>query len=342
MTLGVIFHSALIFIPDTKWRASFSDGSIAFSYLTTFIHDFRMYAFYIIAGFFFFLVYEKYGSFITIKRRVARLAIPMVFIGLTFNHFMNQLSQNRDHSVDFYTYILAGEWLAHLWFIGNLIIYYLLSIIFVSLLANQSPIKINKVILSALLIIGVPFFTVVLDFICKYTYSETILFVSFRNLFHYLPYYLLGIYFYKYKDIFFFITQIKVASIFLVISVILVQLSNYFNVIEISYSANQMVEYTYRLSLSLFIMGIFNKIAVENKFTTKIVDSSYTIYLLHLPVIIFIFPLVSIFSFDVLTSFLFMSVLTFTICYLFHEHIVRKHRILMYLFNGIYQSKIAK
>ena len=57
-----------------------------------------MEGFYVITGFFYAYVVAKYGALIALRERITRVAIPMIFVGLTFNSLMNMFSDNRAYS----------------------------------------------------------------------------------------------------------------------------------------------------------------------------------------------------------------------------------------------------
>ena len=89
-----------------------------------------MHGFYILAGYFFAFSYEKHGLKKAVGSRLARLGVPLIFIGMTLNTLMNRMSERRDYADNFGTYLLQGDWLGHLWFIGNLLAYTALSCAF--------------------------------------------------------------------------------------------------------------------------------------------------------------------------------------------------------------------
>lgn len=116
MVLGIFYHTALIYTPDTSWSARSVDTHQFFSYLTNFTSSFRMQAFYIIAGFFFLLIVDKKGTFVALKDRLVRLFVPMLFIGFTLNFLPNIASDYYQFPGSALHYIYNGEWLRHTWF----------------------------------------------------------------------------------------------------------------------------------------------------------------------------------------------------------------------------------
>ncbi len=338
MFLGVFYHSAVIYKVNTEADLVYRDSNIVFNYLTEFIHDFRMDAFYLLAGFFFVLVVERYGKKTAILTRVVRLGVPLVFIGFTFNYFINSFMSERNFTFDL-NYIIDGDWLDNLWFIGNLIIYNIVSLLFISAFINKQKVTINKKLLSIFIFIIVPFLSLLLGFLGRKFFGTHFVFISFQQLFVYFPYYLLGMLIYMYRQHFVRLLNIKFSllllSLYLAIKIFL-QLFEFNLYLEAAFAK---VGSTF---LVFAIIGIFNFIAKESKTLDKYVDSSYTIYLLHQTLIIYLFPFIVILNFDPIVSFLVLSLSVFFLSHFVHHKIIKNSPKLMFLFNGIYPKKPMK
>src|SRR5690242_4449496 len=79
MLLGIVLHAAANFTQEPMKVWSINDTSVHFIFdiLFYFIHLFRMPVFFISAGFFAALLYEKRGSFGMIRNRVRRVLLPL-------------------------------------------------------------------------------------------------------------------------------------------------------------------------------------------------------------------------------------------------------------------------
>src|SRR5690606_24522991 len=82
----------------------------------------RMPIFYIVAGFFSFMSFTKYGYSKYVTSRLSRLAIPLFAIGIPLNTALYFFVKERFH-LPHYSHYLNGGWLVHLWFLPNLFVY---------------------------------------------------------------------------------------------------------------------------------------------------------------------------------------------------------------------------
>jgi len=334
MSLGVIYHSALVYEQDSSWRISVENGSEFLNYFSSFLTTFRMEAFYIIAGFFYGLVYCKYGYKKIISIRLLRLIIPLVVIGFTFNFIMNMLSLNRTYSLNPLVYIIDGQWLGHLWFIGNLIVYYIVAILFTSKLYGFKPTseKLNFQIM--ILVCFTVISAAILPAFGKFL-PEAFVFITFKSLLYYLPFFMMGVVFHWHQKLFAHILKLKVVTLFLIISILVEKLAIYLDLASVNYHVNFIVITHYSTWLALFILALFNLMNRKSAIVNKFVDSSFTIYLLHQPFILMIFPLMSFFSPSIWVGFTVMWVSVFLMCYISHYYIINKSDKLLLVFNGV-------
>ena len=78
LVLGVILHAANIYTIGGGWLVSDEKGNIFFDLLVGAIHEFRMPTFFWISGYFCALTWERSGGVKTLRRRVPRLAVPLI------------------------------------------------------------------------------------------------------------------------------------------------------------------------------------------------------------------------------------------------------------------------
>ncbi len=330
MIMGVFYHVGLIYNGEQTWRVYSDESSLVLFYITKLLHSFRMDAFYILCGFFFTMVVQKRGTHKTIVDRILKLGIPLLFIGFTLNYGMNIFSWNRNYDNGF-EYVYKGEWLGHLWFLGNLIIY---NIVFsnVSSLFNFKGKRYNILVC---LFFGI-LLSLFLEFFARKSGLSKLFFIDFITLFMYLPSYLIGIFVFKQKDsVFNMFTNKEVVAIIL-ISLCFILCSSY---LELYDHSKYLVKVLSRFGGILLAFALILTFAVFNKkyvWISNIVDASYSIYLFHQPLIVFIY--VGVFSkinvespfFIYLLFSVFISILT----YFFHHHIVKKSSLLLLLCNG--------
>jgi glucans biosynthesis protein C len=136
MSLGIILHAALPFVPGTDWIITGAERSVVLGYVYHFINAFRMPGFFIIAGYFAALVIARRGTRLWFRSRLERLAVPLVFAVIAIVPLVSLAAAIPD--------VLAGaggdagshlraalgqhlqpgfHWVSHLWFILDLLIY---------------------------------------------------------------------------------------------------------------------------------------------------------------------------------------------------------------------------
>lgn len=84
MMLGIVLHGAQFYVADPPIPVPTDpDNSHVFTFLILFIHSFRMPVFFLLAGFFASLLMEKYGLRGSLVNRAKRVAAPLVLALLT-------------------------------------------------------------------------------------------------------------------------------------------------------------------------------------------------------------------------------------------------------------------
>lgn len=134
MFLGIYLHSVVAYSPHGGWPFKPPQVTTMLDPTMVWIHAFRMPAFYVMAGFFAALLYERYGLRRAADNRFWRIVIPFIvgwIILFPLVMFMVILSRaDLDSAIGF---IMSGRFLAHahpmhLWFLEYLIVLYLLAI----------------------------------------------------------------------------------------------------------------------------------------------------------------------------------------------------------------------
>jgi peptidoglycan/LPS O-acetylase OafA/YrhL len=336
MLLGIIYHVALIFEVDGNWEVANDSKGLFFHEIITIIHYFRMEAFYIISGFFFVMLFEKYGLRRALKDRLVKLGVPLIFVGLTLNSVMNLLIDEHHSNVMNISYITDGLWIFHLWFIGNLILYYLLLSPFLLILPSAEKLTLTKrtVLLSTFAI--TPILSSLVPLLGDEIITGRVLFIQFKTFYYYLPYFLLGMFYWKAKNIVIPLLTIKTSLSLLIIFLLLILFNRSLSMIGSSWMLSTIFKSLESLCLSISIIAFLSSIGQNrNKITDKLVNSSYSIYLLHQPLIIIIF--VSFLADLTINPYLSSLILCVTACiasYLLHARVIKKSKICLFLLNG--------
>ena len=332
MILGVFFHAGLIFGGGNDWRVTSEQHSPIINGISETLTMFRMEAFYLISGFFYILILNK-GKPNFLKDRFCRAFIPMVFCGVTLNTFMNLYSTNYEFNWGL-EYIIKGQWMGHLWFLGNLVVYFFLSQPLCNVVARTKPI--NRVILLSLFFVVTPFVSLACLVITKYTYTGNILFISFSKLLYYYCYFVLGIICFQNRNIFISILSFRscLAALLIVMSVaVLKYISAYYSV---NPDVTKAIGYFASAPLALISLSILVSMGGKGyQWSRKISDASYTIYLLHQPLLIWLYLLLFQDSkLSVWANYLLLVFLVFIFSYLFHILVVNNNKYVKLLMNG--------
>jgi glucan biosynthesis protein C len=138
MFLGIYLHAAVAYSPIGGWRPKPAELTTTFDYSIVWIHVFRMPVFYVMAGFFAALLLQRYGLRRAARNRFLRIVVPFV-VGWAIIYplmvfLVRLVAEGPAPALDF---ILSGRFLAHphpmhLWFLEYLIVLYLLALLAVA------------------------------------------------------------------------------------------------------------------------------------------------------------------------------------------------------------------
>ena len=338
MSIGIIIHTSYIF-STYPWRISTGENIAFFTYLIDLIHSFRMESFYVVSGFFSMMIIEKYSLNIFLKTRVLRLGVPMLFCGLTFNVLMHLMSNgNYLHvSAAFDTsYWLGGGWLSHLWFLANLIGYcvlvYLALIVFKRYVIRLKYVKINYFVFLLSVFV---FFILVRRIgwrIPNSPWGDKWVLIDTGKFVFYFTYFIVGIVIYQNK-----IVRFKYIQLYQY-NMILYLLSLLFMFVfkgDINVYLIEIVNILNTISLTGLILTVFYKFFNKPSYSMRVIsDASYTIYLLHQPIIVALGLLIIKLPIHYSLKFILISFPAWYLPYLFHIKIVKRFPVLGFLFNG--------
>jgi glucans biosynthesis protein C len=149
MFLGIVLHAMVAYAKSSPWlirpleRTSFYDPAILF------IHAFRMPVFYAMAGFLTALLLEKYGWRRAIANRLWRIGVPFLLGCLLLVPLMFFLSATSKIGAErAWHYIVSERFLAqahpiHLWFLEYLLLLYAVAAVLV-VLTSLLPEKVRR------------------------------------------------------------------------------------------------------------------------------------------------------------------------------------------------------
>ncbi|MDN3652435.1 acyltransferase family protein [Thalassotalea ponticola] len=346
MVLGVVLHSAQVFNPMSDWLISSTQTNIVFSYLVSTVAVFRMPAFFVVSGYFCLLTYIKYQPAKFLRLRLTRLVIPLISAIVILNTVQTLILSNGGwYQLNWSRYISQGDYIYHLWFLVNLLCYFLLFFI-ASLVVNRlgvQPLKwlthcLAKIdfILVIILLPIISLSILMLPSIGLPIYWKLFGVIDFYSLLHYAPYFLFGLFLASKDDLLERFTSIN--RLFLLgLLVLAIAVKAYIKQPE---SITEKLVFYYAQSLLSWIaialcFYVFKRFFNHAKsWISYLAAASYTIYLFH-HVFVLIFGSVLIaLNVPALIGFVVLVLLTSISSILCHELMIKKSSILSILFNG--------
>lgn len=136
MLVGVVFHAMLAYVPNMQnlWLSASPDNSAALGAIAWFLHLFRMPLFFLIAGFFACYLARKRGTSGFLKNRSLRLLLPfLIFLPVVLLGVVGPISWALEHVENRSPMLGVIDWMQsnpdapaqplstmHLWFLWNL------------------------------------------------------------------------------------------------------------------------------------------------------------------------------------------------------------------------------
>ena len=148
MLLGIVLHAAESYSVgvDLLWPKDPNTTSSFFTYLSSFIHIFRMPVFFMISGFFGSLLFYGRGSSKMLKQRFRRIVLPFVVFltllhPLIFNAYENLIEALGSQMMETVEFSWLPKITYHLWFLYYLIWITLLVTLLAILLRSLTRLK---------------------------------------------------------------------------------------------------------------------------------------------------------------------------------------------------------
>jgi glucans biosynthesis protein C len=370
--LGIVIHSARAYSSD-PYSIGDASASIYFKYLAHSIHAFRMEAFFILSGAAAYIVFHRSEKNFVADRSV-RLLVPLVVTAVLLNLPVLQLTENIINAplegsvfTNFLdpSYWLAGEWLLHLWFLRNLMLY---TIIY-ALLSNwqelqsllnslvrkpsiKSKLQHRHVILF--LVVSVSLFPAVVSYLLP-VFHEPILGIgnsllgSVREHLSYGIYFGAGLILAKKPE--FLGPLIKVDRKVIGVCLLVCLLQSTFAIFEVTEAeitaliSSKLItkifieclrQGTTLAAIYLLIQATTFLISVNLGKTLRIwAKASYTVYLLHLPIVVVLVLALKPLNLPVFLKFSLIVVATSLLCIQFHSmFIAGRIELTRFLFTG--------
>ncbi len=348
---GVFFHAGMVYRPDLAWRFRDPSDLVFFSWLTDLLHSFRMPAFFVMAGFFCALTFHCNGGVRKLRARLITFCVPFVVMVFTVQPWQYAMELGfhdafRGFGATFWTnYFRDGEYISHLWFLLNLVVYYIGAwLLLVAAPARNylsSPWLAaafrSKTVLSALACLAYLPFMLALRGTAIGTEYELEL------IFRYAPFFAAGFVMYRSAQLLEQFERITLADLFYMLLVLLLVLK------EPAGPVGRLVDilwfYQCGFVLTALCIMLFHKfVNRENRLTRLISEAGYTIYLLHHFLVVLIATLVAgwlpkdaaLLKYTIVVS----LVLALTVAA--HQLLIARYPLLRFLFNGKWRNAGAR
>ncbi len=349
MILGVVLHSAQVFNPTQSWIIYSENGHSFFNYLVDIISTFRMPAFFIVSGFFCFITLKKYKVRLFLSLRLKRIIIPFAFTAITLNTLQALLLEwSGWQQFEYPDYLLKGEFVSHLWFLTNLIVYFIVASFLISFFGPLMRLVGNRIVkmmnpLPITIVVAVmPLFSIIILSLNKVGLPLYSSFFSIFNVFsilQYAPFFIFGVVMGLSKDL---LARLSSANPFLCLAVIVISflliewmentgnMKGWFSIMVVQYLTLLTIWFSVLICFFVFYR-YFNK---SSKIMFYLSDASYTVYLFHHIFVVLLGLLVVYLSFPAyLSVFILITCVTAITLYI-HSHIILKYKLCLFMFNG--------
>lgn len=365
MLLGLVLHSAITY-NITDWGSTWSlkdpnSTSLFNDYIVDIIHIFRMQIFFLVAGFFGAMLFYERKPLKMVKNRISRIVFPfIVFVIILWptivyafvytrslfsgsdNPFANALAPFSNIE------ILIPDTTFHLWFL-----YYLAIITFISVglgllfknipsVTNYISNIFNWIIQKPLLRIAIfAGLTVVLYLIMGTSQVATSnsFIPDFNTFIYYFFFYLVGWVLYKSKHL--LNTMMKFDWLCTIFGIVLFSVY-FFNSDSIGYEIIIILKSIMVWLLVFGITGLFIRYGSNHSAKMRYIsDSSYWVYLVHLPLTAIIPSFIVAWPIHAILKFLFVLISTGIICFVSYHYLVRSTFIGKFLNGKKYSRKLS-
>lgn len=347
MVLGIFLHAANIYGSDHEWLISSPDKHYLFSFLSDFIHAFRMPAFFMVSGYLLFkLTLSSSGP--NAISRVRRIVIPFLSVAFTLNVIQYYLVEGFNSSFDgFENYFSSGRWVSHLWFLVNLLFYNVIGFVVIFL----SPVRAIFLRVVEALKTSAMFFAMFFLFMIFYF---ALLSVNGMFNIYYKPFGLIGFWSFGFYFIFFFMGFVFAANDsvyqrFISSSCALLMTLFFLSVKLIGWFFG-LGEFGIFGAVSFYLLSfvscqwcfVFFSVFLDKKIAimTMISKSAYTIYLFHHLLVIGFGILLIYFSVNYWLSYPIIIISVFVLTIILHKLGARSFLFLL-LFNGISRKEYS-
>ncbi|MDH4440884.1 MAG: acyltransferase family protein [Rhizobium sp.] len=363
MLLGIPYHAAMAYNTRVLWDVQSLEKSEALTWLSGILVTFRMPAFFIVAGYFAAMMLSRRAPMVWLRGRVVRLGVPfltgivllappqLLFIDLkdALNGLMT-VPQAMDRAAYDVTHPGFG-WIMHLWFLPALLAYSSLIAIAYALVqatglqprltqAGENLVQRRNLVLPGILVSCILWeLSIHLVHVRLLAMPSPIAFLGAHGIdpyLRYLPFFLIGALLRAVP----YLRPLVVwqhgwrlpltASVAALVAALLRGRTGLG--LELLYNTADAVA---AILMSAWLIGWANRFWNRPARTVdRIVDASFTIYLLHHPLIYGLVTVFLLVAWPPVIEFLVVCLLTLALSYAMHR-LLRRSRLALFLFNGV-------
>ncbi|HOX52276.1 MAG TPA: acyltransferase family protein [Fibrobacteria bacterium] len=337
---GVFFHAAFVFsnpqwMVVSPWRSEILDAFVQF------VRGFRMETLFLVSGFFSAVLVTNRGSKGFFLNRMVRMGVPLVFCGLLFNGMAVMLQDKPIIPWRDAEYFISGTWMLHLWNMANLMVYE--AAIFSTLWLVPS---LHRKLAEMRIRIPVALFLYLIAVVGLYWIWYRL--PSFRGsemlfqpiaLATFAPAYLLGYTVHQNKALREGLFDLRLSIPLAFGLFTLVHAVGHFLPQYAESRPLRMLINLEHISWTLLLFSVVRRFETRHIWVRRIAISSYTIYILHLPLQIALYRYLPAVR-EGWGAFLFLSIVPIVVVWIFHVQVVERWGWAGFLFNGkIYNDK---
>lgn len=338
MALGVLLHTANIYSPGSSWLVSDPQSHPFFGWLSSFIHVFRMPAFFWISGYFCAMTFVRQGSRALVQTRMPRLLIPLLSTALLLNVAQDLLTGwSRGESIQ--QVLARGLHLHHLWFLVDLLVFTALAIALMPLLRRAAKRWSGRPAPPwQLLLLLCALADYAIEAAARLTgvaYVRLLGLTSLYELARYFPYFAGGLFMYLLPAV---RDRFAATPAWLFVPAVL----GVIGLQQLSDAPSRWLVESIHVGILLAswlgvgaLLGLFGRwFPTRSAFTQLVSESAYTVYLFHhVLVVAFGLALVSV-AIGPWSKFLLVCAAAGGLSLALHLVLVRRVRVVRYLFNG--------
>ncbi|NCO62936.1 MAG: acyltransferase family protein [Flavobacteriales bacterium] len=365
MMLGIVLHSSNTYVV-ADYGASWPlkdpiSTSLYLDWISSFIHAFRMPIFFIVAGFFASLLFHERSSMKMIKNRTNRILLPfivfvvllwpLVMIGFTYSNIVFAKGNNPwITALEMFSNLNAfipGHTM-HLWFLYYLVLFSISSFIvglvfkkwswFTTKSSQVFTFVIQRPFLK-MLVFSLITFLLLLTMNRPWVATSLSFTPDFNTFIFYAFFYFFGWILFKSKS--YLNSFMAYDWMFTILGLIL--FTSYF-LMDTSNISLQLIMAIKSVNVWLFIfgfIGLFLRYGSKHSIVMRYVsDSSYWVYLLHLPLTAFLPSLILGFAIPAFLKFVLVMTGTALVCFVSYHYMVRSSFIGKFLNGRTYSRKL--